>query len=95
MKKSEKQIPVKLINGFRWVRIQDQIVILNSVLDEKWNICGVEADLWDWLVQGIPLFKIITMMALLCGIDESNAYTMVSKIMLKWKNANLIEEKTS
>lgn len=92
MRKSEKQFPVKLINGFRWVRLYDHVVILNSGLDEKWNIYGVEADLWDWLVKGIPLIKMITMMTLLCGIDESKASSMISQIMNKWKNTNMVEE---
>ncbi len=84
-----------LKNGFRWVRNHDQVLILNSLLDKKWILSGMEADIWDWLVQDIPFFKMVTMMTLLCGIDEDHALAMISRIMTKWKNANMVEEKIS
>ena len=93
MRKSEKQLPVRLIKGFHWVRNHDQVLILNSLLDERWILSGVEADIWDWLLQDIPFIKMVAMLTLLCGIDENHAHAIISRIMAKWKNANMVEEK--
>jgi hypothetical protein len=87
----ESQPFTKPSAGLHWLRNSNEIIILSADLSQRWLLKEVEADIWDWLVQGFAHSRMIEMLSSLCSIDPAQSSLIIKNCILKLKDKDLLD----
>lgn len=76
--------------GIRWLRSDNEVIIINNDLSKRWTLQDIEADVWEWLWQDFSQQSMIKMIALMNHSTEIQAMQLLNELSARWEDQGCI-----
>lgn len=73
-----------------WVRDAAQILVVDECRERVWSLRGVEAAIWDLLVLGYSLERMVDFLSVLQETPQQEAHAVLLQLLRKWEQEGIL-----
>jgi len=77
-------------SGIVWAKDAEASILVEEQNGRSWRFGGVEAAIWDWLVEGYEAGRIARFLALAKDVPDAEAWLFLETVVEGWEEAGIL-----